>query len=184
MSPSPLVTLDDLRARLEHAQRTLSAILEAVRSLQALGGRTSPRAAPTPPAEPATATAAPVATAAAAPNDVAIALRMYRPCPACGGAVVADGAKRRHRHERTCSTLATPSPAPAAPPAPVDPPAAAPVPDGVIPDAVKPCARDAYLEGREARKAGKARDVNPHDGLRGIPVARRRAWDLGWEGAA
>lgn len=52
-----------------------------------------------------------------------------------------------------------------------------------VPLGIPPSARAAYLEGQAARAGGQSKDLNPFEGLRGIPFARRRAWDLGWESA-
>ncbi|MCC7138134.1 MAG: hypothetical protein IT460_06855 [Planctomycetes bacterium] len=74
----------------------------------------------------------------------------------------------------------------AATPAPPPPPAApAPIVDSDgVPHDVPKSARTAYLEGREARRGGQAAELNPFEGSRGIPAARRIAWARGWKDAS
>lgn len=71
-------------------------------------------------------------------------------------------------------------------PAPPPPPAApAPIVDrDGVPHDVPKSARTAYLEGREARRGGQAAELNPFEGTRGIPAARRIAWTRGWKDAS
>ena len=76
------------------------------------------------------------------------------------------------------------TPAPAAPPKPA--PAPKPVGrDGAgVPVDVPGTARSAYLEGRDARLGGQGKELNPFEGERRVPGARRLARLRGWQEAS